>query len=175
MARLEIPEIIETHSVTECHVTPKDESKRMVKYLGGASNKSTLEPQAGTGNLLQALFDAGQEPGNIVAIEKNINLCATLNKRFENKKGFTPLNDCFLSYADEVQGGMKFQRILCNPPFKKVKAHIKAALSLLDKNGVLVALVPVTYQHEDAEELEILSNETFRTAKVYTKIIRIIK
>ena len=37
----------------------------------------------------------------------------------------------------------------------------------------LVALVPITFQHDEAETLENLSNDTFSAAKVNTKIIRI--
>ncbi|MBL4656965.1 MAG: hypothetical protein JKX73_03120 [Flavobacteriales bacterium] len=63
-----------------------------------------------------------------------------------------------------------------NPPFKKVRQHIKAALSLLGNGGhdcaVLIALVPITYQHEDMETLEELPRDTFSTAQVSTKIIR---
>ncbi len=54
---------------------------------------------------------------------------------------------------------------------------MKAALSLLGCGGhevaTLVALVPITYQHDEAEELEELDRETFPTAAVSTKIIRI--
>ncbi len=54
---------------------------------------------------------------------------------------------------------------------------MQAALNLLGSGGhdvaTLVALVPITYQHDEAEELEILDRETFPTAAVNTKIIRI--
>ncbi|WP_298966662.1 hypothetical protein [uncultured Roseibium sp.] len=67
-----------------------------------------------------------------------------------------------------------------NPPFSQVRKHIKAALSLLGRNGhdepaVLVALVPITYEHEDAETLETLPEDTFSTCTIRTKIIRIVK
>jgi hypothetical protein len=39
--------------------------------------------------------------------------------------------------------------------------------------ATLVALVPITFQHDDAETLETLPPDTFATAKVHTKIIRI--
>lgn len=65
-----------------------------------------------------------------------------------------------------------------NPPFSGVRKHVAAALSLMGQNGhdspaCLVALVPITFQHESAEELEILPEGTFPTANVRTKIIRI--
>ena len=65
-----------------------------------------------------------------------------------------------------------------NLPFKSVKKHMNSALLLLKrkdhaKPAVLVAFVPITYQHEEAESMEILPNNIFSTAKVNTKIIRI--
>ncbi|MNE94482.1 hypothetical protein D3C80_1924490 [compost metagenome] len=67
-----------------------------------------------------------------------------------------------------------------NPPFREVKKHMNAALSLMGQGGhmeaaVLVALVPVTYNHDDAETLEYLPATTFANAKVNTKIIRIFR
>lgn len=44
-----------------------------------------------------------------------------------------------------------------------------------EKPATLVALVPITFQHPDAEHLETLPPDTFSTAKVHTKIIRIEK
>lgn len=39
--------------------------------------------------------------------------------------------------------------------------------------ATLVALVPVTFEHPEAEHLETLPPDTFSTARVHTKIIRI--
>jgi hypothetical protein len=39
--------------------------------------------------------------------------------------------------------------------------------------ATLVALVPVTFSHDEAETLETLPSDTFATAKVFTKIIRV--
>lgn len=73
-----------------------------------------------------------------------------------------------------------YPRIIMNPPFSEVRKHIAAALTLLGRGGheahaVLVALVPTTFVHPNAETLEILPTDTFATAKVHTKIIRITK
>ncbi|AOR76524.1 hypothetical protein BES08_07040 [Novosphingobium resinovorum] len=61
---------------------------------------------------------------------------------------------------------------------RDVRKHVAAAVSLMGRNGhddvpTLVALVPITFRHPGAEELETLPADTFDTAKVYTKIIRI--
>ena len=80
------------------------------------------------------------------------------------------VNSCFLEYAKTSE---RYSQIIMNPPFKTIKAHMKAAISLLDSPGVLVALVPITYEHPEAELIETLDSETFSTARVNTKIIRI--
>lgn len=154
---------LEVHSSTECHVTPPDVASRMVDYLGEPG--CVLEPSAGTGNLLRALQEAGYT--DLLAIEREYSLMELLKISFE---GRFLLNTDFLEYA--ASAGEKFPRIVMNPPFRGVRHHMKAALSLLAPGGVLVALVPITYTHEDAEQVEILSSDTFSSAKVNTQIVR---
>jgi hypothetical protein len=65
-----------------------------------------------------------------------------------------------------------------NPPFREVRKHIAAARDLMGPHGhgeapTLVALVPITFQTDGMETLEHLPDDTFDTAKVRTKIIRI--
>lgn len=172
----DIPEIPAVDQYTECHVTPLAVAHRMVSYLGGTGDYLTLEPSAGTGNLLQAFYDSGHSPYELVAIERHINLCSEIRKRFSGKQCIDPICECFLAYAEKAQGQIEYPRIVMNPPFKKVRQHMKAALSLLGKAGhseaVLVALVPSTYSHEDAETLEALPRDTFSLAAVSTKIVR---
>jgi hypothetical protein len=86
---------------------------------------------------------------------------------------------CFLEYAEEWAGRGDYPRIIMNPPFKQVRKHMAAALSLLGRGGhscpaVLVALVPITFQHEDSLLMEELPNDTFSSCQVCTKIIRLI-
>lgn len=176
MALPDIPKIPAVDQYTECHVTPLAIAHRMVSYLGGMGDYLTLEPSAGTGNLLQALYDSGHSPYELVAIERHINLCSEIRKRFSGNQTINPICECFLAYAEKAQGQIEYPRIIMNPPFKKVRQHIKAALSLLGKAGhseaVLVALVPITYSHEDVETLEELPRDTFSLAAVSTKIVR---
>jgi hypothetical protein len=171
---IQAPEIVAVDRATECHVTPDGVARRMVDYLGPQGDYLTLEPSAGTGQLARALIASGHSPQELTMIERHNTLAASLYAI-----GPT-INRCFLEYAEEVKGQAEFPRILMNPPFKAVKAHMRAALSLLGRGGhqqaaALVALVPVTFDHEDAEELERLPADTFATAKVHTKIIRIEK
>lgn len=172
LAKAEPAEVITVDAATECHVTPDDVAARMVRYLGRQGDFLTLEPSAGTGQLVRALFAAGHSRYELTMVERHIKLAAALHK-------LGPvINRCFLEYAAEARGKVEFPRVIMNPPFSQVRKHVAAALSLMGRNGhtespVLVALVPVTFQHPDAETLEELPADTFATAKVHTKIIRI--
>jgi len=167
-----LPSVVAVDRATECHVTPDDVARRMVAYLGECGDYLTLEPSAGTGQLVRALLASGHSRSEICMIERHNTLAAGLAK-------YGPvINRCFLDYAAEARGKVFFPRVIINPPFSDVRKHIAAALSLMGPNGhecppVMVALVPITYQHPDAEELETLPNDTFSTARVNTKIIRI--
>jgi hypothetical protein len=168
-----VPEIIAVDKFTECHVTPPDVAARMVRYLGRQGDFQTLEPSAGTGNLAQALIDSGHSPFELTLIERHNTLCSKL---YRFKCGI--INRCFLEYASEARGKVEFPRIIMNPPFSDVRKHIAAARGLLGRNGhqerpVIVALVPITFEAEGMETLEHLPDDTFSTAKVRTKIIRI--
>lgn len=161
-------------AATECHVTPPDVARRMVQYLGPVGDYLTLEPSAGTGALSRALLDAGHSRYELCQVERHNTLAARLHK-------LGPVvNRCFLEYAEEARGKVEFPRIVMNPPFRKVRAHIAAARSLLGRGGhmepaCMVALVPCTYpaDAEGFETLEILPDTTFTSAKVRTKIIRL--
>lgn len=171
---VEVVEPVIVDAATECHVTPLDVARRMVEYLGPQGDYLTLEPQAGTGQLVKALFEAGHSKHELLMIERHIKLANNLHGLGTVK------NTCFLEYAVEAKGKIEFPRIVMNPPFREVRKHMSAAISLMGKGGHqeparLIALVPITYQHDEAEELEILPNDTFSTAKVNTKIIKIEK
>ncbi len=177
LAPLKAPEVVAVDRATECHVTPPDVAARMVRYLGATGDYLTLEPSAGTGNLVQALYDSGHSRFELVAVERHSGLCSQIRQRFSDDQAIDPINECFLAYAERAQGSIEYPRIVMNPPFKQVRRHMKAALSLLGFGGhheaTMVALVPITYHHDDAETLEELPRDTFSTATVSTKIIRI--
>ncbi|PHR62272.1 MAG: methyltransferase type 11 [Robiginitomaculum sp.] len=173
--KVEIVEPIYVDKATQCHVTPDEVADRMVEYLGPQGDVRTLEPSGGTGALIRALYRAGHSQFEMVVVERNIQLARKLDSE--------PLycntwQMCFLEYAQQAQNQIEIPRVIMNPPFDRVKAHIEAAMSLMGRNGhqerpCLVALVPITYHHPDAETMEELPNTTFSTCKVNTKIIRI--
>ena len=158
LGALQSPSVVEVGAGTECHVTPPEVAARMVDYLELSPDLSVLEPSAGTGNIIDAL--KGHK--NITAVELNYSLCKILRNRIN------PIQQCFLEYAAEPRS---FDRVIMNPPFKKIKAHINAALNCLAPGGLLIALVPITY--DGGEVIETLSNDTFAHARVNTKIVRI--
>jgi hypothetical protein len=172
LPKAEPVEVVAVDKFTECHVTPPDVARRMVGYLGRRGDFLTLEPSAGTGNLTRALLDSGHSRYELTQVERHIKLASTLYQ-------FGPvINRCFLEYAAEARGKVEFPRIIMNPPFSEVRKHIAAARSLLHPGGhaerpCLVALVPITFADPDAETLEELPDDTFATARVRTKIIRI--
>ncbi|WP_320201765.1 methyltransferase type 11 (plasmid) [Agrobacterium sp. rho-13.3] len=168
----QMAEPVVVDKTTECHVTPGDVAARMVGYLGPVGDYLTCEPSAGTGQLVRALLASGHSRNELTMIERHRTLALALEKLG------TCINRCFLEYAEEAKGKIEFPRIIMNPPFRDVRKHIAAALSLLGRGGhgepaTLVALVPITFEHPEAETLETLPNDTFATAKVNTKIIRI--
>lgn len=176
--RSEMVEPLTVDKATECHVTPDDVARRMVDYLGPQGDYMTLEPSAGTGQLVRALLASGHSPCELCVIERHVELFRSLY-RVDGIRGAGILNQCFLEYAAEARGKVWFPRVIMNPPFRKTRQHVAAALSLLGRNGhdvaTLVALVPVTFDHPDAEELETLGQDTFATARVNTKLVRICK
>lgn len=165
-------EVVAVDKATECHVTPSDVAARMVAYLGRPGDYLTLEPSAGTGQLARALLASGHSDCELTMVERHIGLARRLSSI-----GPT-INRCFLEWSAEIHGKAEFPRVLMNPPFSDVRKHVAAALSLLGRGGhdepaTLVTLVPVTFEHPEAIELEHLPDSTFATAKVRTKIIRV--
>ena len=113
----------------------------MVTYLDAEPDMQILEPSCGTGALISALLENGQD--KITAIERSIELAQLTSDRYS-----LPVHTgCFLEYAEQTTA--RFHRVIMNPPFKKVKLHMRAALSLLDTGGKLIALVPITYKDGD--------------------------
>jgi len=167
---LTVPEVPEVDKTTECHVTPDWVAVRMVESMRVEPTSRILEPEAGTGNLIASILDDFPE-ANIQGIEKHVTLYNTLRKRFEMFPGVQIKNRCFLEYAQTEDG--RFDRIIMNPPFRHARQHVEAAKRVLSQTGICVALVPVTFEDAEAEVIETLPSDTFSSARVATKIIRV--
>jgi phospholipid N-methyltransferase len=173
----EAPKPVVVHASTECHVTPPAIAERMVELLELESDDHVLEPSGGTGNLVQAVKAVGHDADFITIVEREYSLVQALLQRFcsADCDGVVPLvhNEDFLSWAEaRYNAGYRYEKIIMNPPFKQVKAHMEAARKLLRFTGVLIAVVPTTFDHPSYEEIETLPSDTFSTCKVFTKIVR---
>ena len=170
-----LPEVVAVSRETECHVTPPEVAMRMVECFRPCGDRLTLEPHAGTGNLIRALYDAGQSPFELVAVERSFELCSIIRTRFSGREYTNPIHSCFLQYAEAAAGGIEYPQIIMNPPFRQVKRHVEAGLSLLGRGGhdiaILVALVPITFEHEEAILVCELPAGTFTNTQASTKIV----
>lgn len=157
---------------TECHVTPKAWADLLVEYLELEPDDQVLEPSAGTGNLVQALIDAGHSDERITSIEKHYILNESLCSRFGCGLGAMYHED-FLVWAEtRIATGIKYEKIIMNPPFREVRKHIETAMKLVRFTGYLVAIVPNSFEHPSFEELDELPRDAFGACKVNTKIVR---
>lgn len=118
--------------------TPADLAARMAGLLDLAQGQEVLEPSAGTGNLCQAVLDAG---GNVFAVEVNHNLAEALARRLGKAGTCTNLLQAdFLACDTQTLG--TYDKILMNPPFENgvdIK-HIQHAQQFLKPGGRIVAL-----------------------------------
>lgn len=163
-----LPAPVVVHAGSECHVTPPHIAARMVGLVGALTGLDVLEPSAGTGNLARAILDAGAAPDRLTLVEMHTGLASGL--RDAGLAGV--VCDDFLQWAQTDCG--RFGVIVMNPPFSRVRAHMAAARALLASRGVLVALVPVTFAGDGFDDLDMLPDTTFATAKVRTKLVRFV-
>ena len=116
--------------------TPEEIAAKMVTFAEIEPTDLILEPSAGSGNLLKALYNEHPDHprANVLAIEINNQLANYLEK-------FGEVSRCdFLETSDSSMAG--FNKIIMNPPFDRgadIK-HIKRALESLEPGGRLVAL-----------------------------------
>lgn len=174
--KVEVKKPLTLSKDTECFVTPPWVARRMVEALNIQTGDSILEPQAGTGQLVDAIYKSLSSPtGRFIDRMRNENISVTtVEKNFALAKTNGWFCHDFLDWsAANVETSTRFDKIICNPPFKTVKAHMRAAKVLLKSGGIMIALVPSTYKDIDHKVLEELGPDTFKAAKVHTKIIEI--
>lgn len=160
---------IEVDTFTECHVTPSDVAVKMVAYALQLGNGTRfLEPQCGTGQIVSAILEATDRDVVVTGVERHVKLAEHCRTLFNQSHNVLVVNDCFLEWSSSTK--REFDYVVSNPPFKKVRAHIAAAIRTLGDGGVLVALVPVTFDREGFIDLETLG-DVFPNAKVNTKLV----
>lgn len=159
-------------SATECHVTPEAQAVALCEYSSFDRYESIdlLEPSAGTGKIVTAAQNYFPN-ARFMAVERHYRLFERLSDLFCDQS-IRLVNGCFLEASNSLLAS--FDLVLMNPPFKNVRKHIEAAISCLKSGGELVAIVPVTFDHPEAETLEVLG-AVFANTNVITKIIKVCK
>lgn len=153
---------------TECHVTPPDVANEMVElafHLGAKTCSIWCDPQCGTGNLLVAMLDNGVDIQNIIAVERERDLLNSTQTRIFGLGNAR--HACFLEESHRLIADV----IITNPPFRQVRRHFEASIRSLSDTGLVVALVPETFDYPGITVLKHLGANTFNTAKVRTKIV----
>lgn len=122
-------------SAPQLFPSPIELAERMVYLAHPGDDHKILEPSAGTGRLLDAIFSNGIETEQVEAVEIEYHLIQPLR---DKHPGLTVHHDNFLTMAPEP----RFDRILMNPPFKNGAdiLHIKHAYSFLAPGGRLIAI-----------------------------------
>lgn len=147
---------VQVVSANQLFPTPPAIARRLVELAEMYDGAKVLEPSAGTGNLLRALYDGPAIPGAVCALELNQGLWRQL------QSGFGPKVDClcgdFLecspgsfdigrppqspAKAAELLGLGKYDRVIMNPPFENgddIK-HILHATKFLKSDGLIAAI-----------------------------------
>ena len=122
--------------------TPEHVAERVVELADVGPGMAVLEPSAGTGRLLDPLFNADgtdvrNAGGRLVAVELNARLAHTLRTTYA---AADVRHGDFLEMNGELG---EFDRVVMNPPFDRgadVK-HVLHALAKLKPGGRLVSVV----------------------------------
>jgi hypothetical protein len=122
---------------TQFYPTKVDLAQEMADLLEISDGMSVLEPSAGQGSLISAVNDLAKV--DFTAIEIDPINALIIEEDFSN---VDLVNGDFLDMKEEE----KFDRIIMNPPFSdgRAKRHVEKALTLLSKDGVLVACLPAS-------------------------------
>lgn len=115
--------------------TPQHMAQQAIELADIGEHDLNLEPSAGTGGLADFM-----PKERTVCVEVSQLHCEVLRA-----KGHNVEKADFLEWAVMARArGQRFTRIIMNPPFAdgRWKDHLRAALSMLDLSGVLVAILP---------------------------------
>lgn len=121
--------------------TPAWLADAMVQLAGIAPTHRVLEPSAGDGALVQAIWSAS--PREIVAVELDPSRAVVLWQRFMGVDGFAVVRTDFLEWSTLPENLAGFDRIVMNPPFSNLGdvKHVRRAWELLRPGGVLVSVM----------------------------------
>lgn len=119
--------------------TPASLAEFLVDWADVDDDHSCLEPSAGQGGIAKFMPAKNTTCVEISKINSNI----LKQREFKNV-----INEDFIKWADKTSE--RFDRIVMNPPFSEGRAelHTKMAFSLLNKDGVLVAVLPASFKNK---------------------------
>lgn len=136
-------------SAPQLFPTPDALADRMAEELDARAGHRVLEPSAGTGQLIRAVFRwslAHRGPHEMTyprveAVEVSPALCGQLRRSFGNNEVWVHESD-FLTLSPDVESLDRYDRVILNPPFAGGQdiAHIKHALTFVKPGGRLVAI-----------------------------------
>jgi predicted RNA methylase len=136
---LEDKKVVNEKQTYQFFETPDTQADKMVKYAEIEDTHSVLEPSAGRGAIVKAIYRGLGEsaPRTVHTVEldpKNVKVL----KEIEN---IVVHEQDFMQFTDEVSG-MKYDRILMNPPFNGGQdvEHVRHAYDLLKTHGRIVAI-----------------------------------
>lgn len=149
---------IPDHKSHQFYPTPETVGARAVALAKIEPGHTCLEPEAGIGGLADLM-----PQGATVVVEISELHCKVLEA-----KGYGDTLVCadFLKWAP-TQDGIKFDRIVMNPPFSEGRwsAHVEAASTLLADDGIMTAILPASAKGKyelpgfDLEWDSVYSNE----------------
>lgn len=163
----------------DCWVpTPPELARRMVERAAIKPNARVLEPSAGEGALVRALFEI--DAVRVVSIEKSAARVRRLRalEKVERSEHLVVFDDFFHARLDTLGA---FDAVVMSPPFhapddaRADLTHVRHALTFLPPGGRLVAILHSRLLDGDARareflhalgrfELEYLPPRTFATA-----------
>lgn len=146
--------------------TPESLAQELVSWADIRDSDEPLEPSAGQGGLADLM-----PKDRTVCVEISQLHCKVLES-----KGFNVVQADFL----EWNPGKKFSRIVMNPPFSdgRAEAHLKKAASLLEDDGVLVAILPSGFKDKlvidgRKHEYSTIRHNEFKGASVSVVMLKL--
>lgn len=141
--------------------TPKELAKEMVRDAWIEKGHRVLEPSAGQGAIVKALFE-------FYPFLKQVDCCELMpiNKTFLEKiDGVHIIGDDFLSESLQITYANYYDRIIANPPFAKNQDidHIYAMYNCLKPGGKLITLSSTHWNHVDQKKEREFLNWVYET------------
>lgn len=155
--------------------TPPPLAKVMASIILNHRNVSSiLEPSAGSGALVNALFDAAKRDYRLIKVTAVEIQPENINKMTCYAMLNTVPHD-FLTWKP----GTEFDAVCMNPPFANSEwaKHVNRALKFLKPNGILVAVVPASANESQINETCVLESvdAKFEHTDVKIKLLIAIK